>query len=243
MKPKSKTVWEQWVEKVEAAWPITATEIAKLCDCDHKTATRIRDHIAQARQEEPPRAPGGVRPVRIDDKIVDEIATLWPISLKEIARRYNRGKTVARRLQRAAIARHGLVECQCRAKLNKQLEAAFEKLDRYVAEHGKTNRDEMRAYAQCSWSTLTEWRKARGIYEPAKVTSRKLERMRAAGVEVTSKYALTQAAAKKVEAERVAAKPQHYAPGRWFRCKRSGEIVPALFVVNGSEVKFFARAE
>ena len=41
----------------------------------------------------------------------------------------------------------------------------------------------------------------------------------------------------------VAAKPQHYAPGRWFRSKRSGEIVPALFVVNGNEVKFFARVE
>jgi hypothetical protein len=224
MNPKSKTVWEQWVEKVEAAWPITATEIAKLCDCDHKTATRIRDHIAQARQEEPPRASGGVRPVRIDDKIVDEIATLWPISLKE-------------------IARHGLVECQSRAKLNKQLEAAFEKLDQYVAEHGKTSREDMRAYAHCSWSTVTEWRKARGIYEPARVTSRKLDRMRAAGVEVTSRYTLTQAAAKKVEAEKVAKKPQHYAPGQWFRNKRSGEIVPALFVVTGSEVKFFGATD
>jgi hypothetical protein len=236
---KIKTVWERWIEKVEAAWPITATEIAKLCDIDHKTATRIRDHIAQARQEEPPRASGGVRPVSIDDKIVDEIASLWPISLKEIARRYNRGKTVARRLQRAAIARHGLTACQGKAKQSKQMETAFAKLDQYLAEHGKTNRDDMRAYAHCSWSTVTEWRKARGIYEPARVTSRKLDRMRAAGVEVTSRYTLTQAAAKKVEAEKVAAKPQHYAPGRWFRNKRSGEIVPALFVVSGSEVKFF----
>ena len=243
MRPKSKTVWEQWVEKVEAAWPITATEIAKLCDCDHKTATRIRDHIAQARQEEPPRASGGLRPVQVDDAIVDEIAKGWPVSLKEIMRRYNRGKTVARRLQKAAISRHELEANQSIAKQSATIEEAFKRLDEYVAEHGKTRRDEMRAYAQCSWSTLTEWRKARGIYEPAKVTSRKLDRMRAAGVEVTSKYALTQAAAKKVEAERVAAKPQHYAPGRWFRCKRSGEIVPALFVVNGSEVKFFARAE
>lgn len=50
MKPKSKTVWEQWVEKVEAAWPITATEIAFLLDIDHKTATRVRDHVAESRQ-------------------------------------------------------------------------------------------------------------------------------------------------------------------------------------------------
>jgi hypothetical protein len=34
-------------------------------------------------------------------------------------------------------------------------------------------------------------------------------------------------------------KPQPYAPGRWFRDKRSGETVPALFCVSGSEVKFF----
>jgi hypothetical protein len=34
-------------------------------------------------------------------------------------------------------------------------------------------------------------------------------------------------------------KPQAYAAGRWFRDKRSGEVMPAFFVVSGSEVKFF----
>jgi hypothetical protein len=34
-------------------------------------------------------------------------------------------------------------------------------------------------------------------------------------------------------------KPQPYAAGRWFRNKRSGEVVSALFVVSGSDVKFF----
>jgi hypothetical protein len=37
----------------------------------------------------------------------------------------------------------------------------------------------------------------------------------------------------------VKVKPQPYAAGRWFRSKRSGEVVSALFSVSGSEVKFF----
>jgi hypothetical protein len=34
-------------------------------------------------------------------------------------------------------------------------------------------------------------------------------------------------------------KPQAYAAGRWFRNKRSGEVVQAFFCVSGSDVKFF----
>jgi hypothetical protein len=34
-------------------------------------------------------------------------------------------------------------------------------------------------------------------------------------------------------------KPQPYAAGRWFRNKRSSEVVSAFFCVSGNEVKFF----
>ena len=234
MNLKYKTDWEQWVEKVEAAWPATASQIAVLCDCEERTAARIRDHVAAIHGQEPPRAKCGLRPVQVDDAVVDEIANNWPVSLKEIMRRYGRGKTVARRLQKAAISRHGLEANQSIAKQFATTEQAFKRLDEYVAQHGKTRRDEMRAYASCSWSTITAWRRARGIYEPAFATAKKRSRINAASGIASEPM---QRPVKPVRI--VQRKPQHYAPGRWFRNKRSGEIVPALFVVNGNEVKFF----
>jgi hypothetical protein len=96
----------------------------------------------------------------------------------------------------------------------------------------------MRVYAHCSWSTITEWRKARGIYEPAFATAKKRDRVRAASGIGSEPM---QRPAKAVPV--VPTRPQHYAPGQWFRDKRTGETVPALFVVNGSEVKFFGATQ
>lgn len=238
MSLKIKTVWEQWIDLVEARWPMTATQISELCNCDFKTGARIRDHVASIHGQEPPRSSGGLRPVQVDDAVVDEIANNWPVSLKEIMRRYGRGKTVARRLQKAAIARHELEPNQRTAKRSALIEESFRRLDEYVAQHGKTNRDAMRHYARCSWSTITAWRKARGIYEPAFATAKKRDRVRAANG-IGSEPMQRTAKAVRV----VPIKPQHYAPGQWFRNKRTGETVPALFCVSGSEVKFFRRVE
>lgn len=238
MSLKIKTVWEQWIEKVEAAWPATASQIAIICDCDERTAARIRDHVASIYGQEPPRAKCGLRPVQVDDTVVDEIAKNWPVSLKEIMRRYGRGKTVARRLQKAAIARHGLEANQRTAKRSALIEESFKRLDEYVAQHGKTNRDAMRAYARCSWSTITAWRKARGIYEPAFATAKKRSRIQAAnGIG-------SEPMQRPVKAVPVAPKkPQAYAPGQWFRDKKTGRTVDALFCVTGNQVKFFGRVE
>ena len=233
MKPKSKTVWEQWVEKVEAAWPVTANEIAKILDIDHKTATRIRDHIASIYGQEPLRGQGGARRVVPESEIVDEIGKDWPVSLGDVMKRYRRGKTVARRLQREAIAKYGLEPNLHKAKHAIRSKEVFAQLDQYLAEHdGKTNRDEMRALTGCTWETYKEWKIARGIYRETRLVGRALERKALAERQLPTRL-------RPAVVEAVASKPQHYAPGRWFRSKRSGEIVPALFCVTGNEVKFF----
>jgi hypothetical protein len=231
--PKSKTVWEQWVEKVEAAWPITATEIAMLCVCDYKTATRIRDHIASVYGQEPLRGQGGARKVMPESEIIDELGRDWPVSLDDVAKRYRCGRTVARRLQREAIAKHRLEPNLHKAKHAIKSKEVFAKLDQYLAEHdGKTNRLEMRALTHCTWETYKQWKIARGIYRETKLVGRAVERKAIAERQLPKRL-------RPAVVEAVASKPQHYAPGRWFRSKRSGEIVPALFVVSGSEVKFF----
>ena len=229
---KIKTVWERWIEKVEAAWPITATEIAKLCDCDFRTAARIRDHIAGIYGQDPPRKKNGAQKIVPESEIVDEIGRDWPVSLGEVMKRYHRGKTVARRLQREAIAKHGLESNLHKAKYAIKVKQVFEKLDQYYAEHGKTNRDEMRALTNCTWETLKEWRLSRGIYREMNTAGRAVTRKQGIDAQLPTRL-------RPVVMPVVAAKPQHYAPGRWFRSKRSGEIVPALFVVNGNDVKFF----
>jgi len=229
---KIKTVWDQWIEKVEAAWPIPATEIAMLCVCDFRTAARIRDHIAGIYGQEPPRKKNGPQKIVPESEIVDEIGRDWPVSLGEVMKRYRRGKTVARRLQREAIAKHGLESNLHKAKYAIKVKQVFEKLDQYYAEHGKTNRDEMRALTNCTWETLKEWRLSRGIYREMNTAGRAVARKQGSDAQLPTRL-------RPAVVPVVAAKPQHYAPGRWFRNKRSGEIVPALFVVSGSEVKFF----
>ena len=233
MKPKSKTVWDQWIEKVEAAWPIPAVKIAQICDCDERTAARIRDHIASIYGQEPPHGKGGARKVMPESEIIDEIGKDWPVSLGEVMKRYRRGKTVARRLQREAIAKHGLEPNMHKAKHAIRSKEVFAKLDQYLAEHdGKTNRDEMRALTNCTWETYKQWKIARGIYRETKLVGRAVDRKALAERQLPTRL-------RPAVVKAVAAKPQHYAAGRWFRSKRSGEIVPALFCVTGSEVKFF----
>jgi hypothetical protein len=110
----------------------------------------------------------------------------------------------------------------------------FAKLDAIRAERGDDNllREDLRYLVGCSWDTITNWKLARGL--PVRVLKRKTPPKRT----MTSVYEIRKA--KEQAAAPVAKpKPQPYAAGRWFRNKRSGEVVPTFFCVSGSEVKFF----
>jgi hypothetical protein len=48
----------------------------------------------------------------------------------------------------------------------------------------------------------------------------------------------TRKAREQAAAPVVKPKPQAYAAGRWFRDKRSGEVMPAMFCVSGNDIKF-----
>lgn len=233
---KLKTTWEKWIEKVEAAWPIPATEIAKLCDCDERTAARIRDVIADKRGEEPIKLKNGAKRVELDESIIEHIVKDWPISSDAIAKKFRLGSTLSRRLRDAAISRHNLRTDIGNLKAERHNEMQFAKLDAIRAQSGDDNlgRHELRLIAGCGWETISKWKKARGI-QMRTVSPRKTPMKRRS---MASVYEIRQAK-ERVVLPIAKAKPQHYAPGRWFRCKRSGEIVPALFCVTGSEVKFF----
>jgi hypothetical protein len=234
MNPRTKTTWQQWIEKVEAAWPVAASQIASLCDCDEKTATRIRDLIADSRGEEPLRLKSGAKRVEIDERIIEHIVKNWPMSAKAIAKRFALGSTLSRRHRDAAISRHNLRTDIGRIKAARHNEMQFAKLDAIRAERGDDNllRENLRYLCNCSWDTITNWKRARGL--PVRVLKRKAPPKKAMASVYETRKARERAAEPIVQA-----RPQAYAAGHWFRNKRSGEVVPAFFAVSGSEVKFF----
>jgi hypothetical protein len=234
MNPRTKTQWQQWVEKVEAVWPVAASQIASLCDCDEKTATRIRDLIADRRGEEPPKLKSGAKRVEIDERIIEHVVKNWPVSADAIGKQFGLGWTLSRRHRNEAISRHNLPTDIARVKAIRHNEMQFAKLDAIRAERGDDNllREDLRYLVGCSWDTITNWKLARGL--PVRVLKRKTPPKRT----MTSVYEIRKA--KEQAAAPVAKpKPQPYAAGHWFRNKRSGEVVPAFFAVSGSEVKFF----
>jgi hypothetical protein len=234
MNPLSKTTWQQWIEKVEAAWPVGASQIASICDCDERTATRIRDSIASSRGEDPPRLKDGAKRVEIDERIIEHIVKNWPVSANAIAKKFALGSTLSRRHRDAAISRHNLGTDIGRIKAARHNEMQFAKLDAIRAERGDDNllREDLRYLVNCSWDTITNWKRARGL--PVRVLKRKAPPKRNMASVYEARKAREQAAALVVKP-----KPQPYAAGRWFRNRRSGEVVPAMFCVSGSEVKFF----
>jgi len=234
MNQRSKTVWQQWVEKVEAVWPVAASQIASICDCDERTAARIRDSIADSRGEQPIRLKSGAKRVELDLQIIEHIAKNWPMSSDAIAKKFALGSTLSRRHRDAAISRHNLSTDIGRIKAAKHNEMQFAKLDAIRAERGDDNllREDLRYLVGCSWDTITNWKLARGL--PVRILKRKAPPKKAMASVYEARKAREQAAAPIVKV-----KPQPYAAGRWFRSKRSGEVVPALFCVSGSEVKFF----
>jgi hypothetical protein len=235
MNPRSKTVWQQWIEKVEAVWPVAASQIASICDCDERTATRIRDWIADSRGEEPLRLKGGVKKVEIDAAIVEHIAENWPMSADAIGKKFGLGSALSRRHRDAAISRHNLGTDIGRIKAAKHNEMQFAKLDAIRAEKGDDNlsRHDLRVIAGCGWSTISKWKQSRSIpMKSQKKVKAPPKRSMASVYEI--RKAKEQAAAPIVKP-----KPQPYATGRWFRNKRSGEVVSALFCVSGGDVKFF----
>jgi hypothetical protein len=110
----------------------------------------------------------------------------------------------------------------------------FAKLDAIRAERGDDNllREDLRYLCNCSWDTITNWKLARGL--PVRILKRKAPPKKAMASVYEARKAREQAAEPIVKV-----KPQPYAAGRWFRNKRSGEVVPAFFSVSGSDVKFF----
>jgi hypothetical protein len=237
MNQRSKTTWQQWIEKVEAAWPVAASQIASICDCDEKTAARIRDLIADRRGEEPPKLKSGVKKVEIDAGIVEHIAENWPMSADAIAKKFGLGSALSRRHRDAAISRHNLGTNIGRIKAARHNEMQFAKLDAIRAERGDDNllREDLRYLCNCSWDTITNWKRARGL--PVRILKRKAPPKKATASVYETRKAREQAAAQVAQP-----KPQPYAAGRRFRNKRSGEVVPTFFVVSGSEVKFFEVA-
>jgi hypothetical protein len=234
MNSRTKTVWQQWIEKVEAAWPVAASQIASICDCDEKTAARIRDLIADSRGEEPPRLKDGAKRVEIDELIIEHIVKNWPMSAKAIAKRFALGSTLSRRHRDAAISRHNLRTDIGRIKAARHNEMQFAKLDAIRAERGDDNllREDLRYLVGCSWDTITNWKRARGL--PVRILKRKAQPKRNMASVYEARKAREQAAAPIVQA-----RPQAYALGRWFRNRRSGEVMSAMFCVSGSDVKFF----
>jgi hypothetical protein len=234
MNARSKTVWQQWIEKVEAVWPVAASQIASICDCDERTAARIRDSIADRRCEQPIRLKSVAKRVELDLQIIEHIAKNWPMSSDAIAKKFALGSTLSRRHRDAAISRHNLGTDIGRIKAAKHNEMQFAKLDAIRAERGDDNllREDLRYLVGCSWDTITNWKLARGL--PVRVLKRKAPPKRGMVSVYEIRKAKEQAAAPIVKA-----KPQHYALGRWFRDRRSGEVVPALFCVSGGDVKFF----
>jgi hypothetical protein len=234
MNPRSKTVWQQWIEKVEAVWPVAASQIASICDCDERTAARIRDSIADSRGEEAPKLKSGAKRVEIDEQIIEHVVKNWPMSADAIGKKFGLGWTLSRRHRNEAISRHNLPTDIGRIKAIRHNEMQFAKLDAIRAERGDDNllREDLRYLCNCSWDTITNWKLARGL--PVRVLKRKAPPKRSMASVYEIRKAKEQAAAPIVKP-----KPQPYATGRWFRNKRSGEVVSALFVVSGSEVKFF----
>jgi hypothetical protein len=121
-----------------------------------------------------------------------------------------------------------------RIKAIRHNEIQFAKLDAIRAERGDGNllREDLRYLVGCSWDTITNWKLARGL--PVRILKRKAPPKRNMASVYETRKVREQAAAPIVHA-----RPQPYAAGRWFRSKRSGEVVPAFFSVSGSEVKFF----
>jgi hypothetical protein len=237
MNPRSKTTWQQWVKKVEAVWPVAASQIASICDCDERTAARIRDSIASSRGEEPPRLKDGAKRVEIDERIIEHVVKNWPVSADAIGKKFGLGWTLSRRHRDAAISRHNLGTNIGRIKAIRHNEMQFAKLDAIRAERGDDNlpREDLRYLCNCSWDTITNWKRARGL--PVRTLKRKAQPKRSVASVYETRKAREQAAVAVVKP-----KPQPYAAGRWFRDKRSGEVMPAMFCVSGDSVKFFEVA-
>jgi hypothetical protein len=190
--------------------------------------------IADRRGEEPLRLKGGVKKVEIDAAIVEHIAENWPMSADAIGKKFGLGSALSRRHRDAAISRHNLGTDIGRIKAAKHNEMQFAKLDAIRAERGDDNllREDLRYLCNCSWDTITNWKRARGL--PVRVLKRKTPPKRT----MTSVYEIRKSK-EQAAAPIVKPKPQPYAAGRWFRNKQSSEVVSAFFCVSGSEVKFF----
>jgi hypothetical protein len=156
------------------------------------------------------------------------------MSADAIAKRFALGSTLSRRHRDAAISRHNLGTDIGRIKAARHNEMQFAKLDAIRAERGDDNllREDLRYLVNCSWDTITNWKRARGL--PVRILKRKAPPKKAMASVYETRKAREQAAEPIVHP-----RPQAYAAGRWFRSKRSGEVVPALFCVSGSDVKFF----
>jgi hypothetical protein len=156
------------------------------------------------------------------------------MSAKAIGKKFGLGWTLSRRHRDAAISRHNLGTDIGRIKAIRHNEMQFAKLDAIRAERGDDNllREDLRYLCNCSWETITNWKLARGL--PVRVLKRKAPPKRTMASVYETRKAREQAAAPVVKP-----RPQPYAAGRWFRNRRSGEVVSAFFSVSGSEVKFF----
>jgi hypothetical protein len=172
--------------------------------------------------------------VEIDERIIEYIVKNWPVSADAIGKKFGLGWTLSRRHRNEAISRHNLPTDIGRIKAIRHNEMQFAKLDAIRAERGDDNllREDLRYLVGCSWDTITNWKLARGL--PVRILKRKAPPKKA----MTSVYEARKAR-EQASAPIVKPKPQPYAAGRWFRSKRSGEVVSALFCVSGSEVKFF----
>lgn len=222
------TTYEEKLEIVARAWPMTTIEIKALTRCDQPQAERIFESIAAKKQQEPTAVLRAAKKRQSEEWLLVQIKDAWPITVEQIQRQLKIGKEKATLMRAKAIRIHGL-DTDWRAKqFQDRRQEQFKKLDAVYAEAGKLlDNDEMVAKSGTNAHALLHWKRARGLMQ---TLSEKQRRRLSTPARIVALYE-----PKPVKPQR----PQCYAPGRWFRSK--GEIVPALFCVNGDNVTFFNR--
>ena len=232
-----KLTYQQRVDIIEAAWPMTVLEIKAALRCGSTAAIKIRNQILARRGEGGDMPKSAFRQVLTPESITEaELETVknnWPITVVGICELMKVGGDRARLVRSTAVRKFALETKWKQQQRVANREQRFAKLDAVFKEHGKPlGKNIMAKLASVSTEAVYEWRKARGIPNPQAPKAEKRERKRPLTLPVSIARFYN-------PPEPKPCKPQHYAPGRWFRSKRSGEIVPALFCVTGSEVKFF----